>query len=185
MQIKTTVFTALFAALIAAGAYIIIPLGVVPVTLQTLFILLAGLLGGRVIGVSAALFYVLLGAVGLPVFSGGTGGIGHLLGPTGGYIIGAIPAAFIAGCFTDYQREHREFTSLLPVVLGGLVASVIFYLFGVPWLKFLLGIGWTEALAAGVIPFLIGDVLKLIAAVIVTKQFRPRIDEFLFSGTEG
>ena len=185
MQIKTTVFTALFTALIAAGAYIIIPLGVVPVTLQTLFILLAGLLGGRAVGVSAAFFYVLLGTVGLPVFSGGTGGIGHLLGPTGGYIIGVIPAAFLAGCFTDYQREHRDASSLLPIVLGALVGTVIIYLFGVPWLKFLLGLSWSEALAAGVIPFLIGDILKLIAAVMVTKQFRPRIDEFLFSGTEG
>lgn len=185
MDIKKTVFTALFTALIAAGAFIIIPAGPVPVSLQTLFIILAGMLGGRNIGVSSSLLYLVLGALGLPVFSGGTGGIAHLLGPTGGYLAAAVPAAYIAGVFSDLGRRSR--CTAPPWVLytaAAVSASLVFYAMGIPWLKFVLGLSWGSALAAGLVPFIIGDVLKAAAAVIITGKFRSRIDDVLYQGTQ-
>jgi len=189
MNIKSSVFTALFTSLIAIGAFIIIPAGFVPVSLQTLFVLLAGLLGGRAIGLSASLLYIILGAIGLPVFSGGTGGIGHLLGPTGGYLIACMPAAYIAGVFSDWGHPSRkdgvQSVSYGYVIAGALAGTLTIYLFGVPWLKFVLGLSWSQAAAAGIIPFLIGDILKIIAAAAVTGIFYPRIQGFLHSGAEG
>ncbi len=187
LDTRSTVFTALFTALIAAGAFIIIPVGFVPITLQSLFILLAGLLGGRKIGTSSALLYIVLGAVGLPLFSGGTGGIAHLLGPTGGYIMAALPAAFLAGFFADFgRRKHPEDPPGWSwITAGAIIGTVTFYLLGVPWLKFVLGLSWTQAAAAGLTPFIIGDLLKIIAAVTAARMFSQRIEEFLYTGREG
>lgn len=86
IQIRMTVYASLFAALTAAGAYLSIPIGPVPIVLQNLFILLSGLLLGSRWGPASVAVYLLAGACGLPVFAGGMGGIGRLVGPTGGYL---------------------------------------------------------------------------------------------------
>jgi biotin transport system substrate-specific component len=91
------IYAAMFGAATAMGAYIMIPLPPVPITLQTLFVVLAGaLLGGR-LGALSQVVYLLLGIIGLPVFHGGKGGLGILLGPTGGYLVGFIAAAYVVG----------------------------------------------------------------------------------------
>ncbi|MDQ1330177.1 MAG: biotin transport system substrate-specific component, partial [Thermodesulfobacteriota bacterium] len=90
-------YASLLAALTAVGAYIAIPVGPVPIVLQSLFILLAGLLLGSTWGVAGVGIYLLAGAFGLPVFAGGAGGIGRFLGPTGGYLLGFLPAVYIIG----------------------------------------------------------------------------------------
>ena len=94
-SIKMMVYASLFSALMAAGAYIAIPIGPVPIVLQNMFVLMAALLLGVRWGMAAILLYLFMGACGLPVFAGGTGGIGRLFGPTGGYLLGYIPAVLI------------------------------------------------------------------------------------------
>ncbi|MFH2130143.1 MAG: biotin transporter BioY, partial [bacterium] len=96
-QLRLTVYAALFAALISAGAFMAIPIGPVPIVLQNMFVLLAGVLLGWKWGAASVLIYLLAGAVGFPVFSAGRGGVAHLLGPTGGYLLSYIPAVIVAG----------------------------------------------------------------------------------------
>ena len=98
LQIRTTVLTAVFTALIAAGAYIAVPIGPVPIVLTTFFVLLSGLLGGFRIGLYSVGVYLVLGIMGLPVFAGGAGGFAVLAGPTGGYLIPIV---------MSWQRQQR------------------------------------------------------------------------------
>lgn len=105
-QLKLMIYSALMATLTAVGAYIAIPIGPVPIVLQNLFIMLAGLLlGGRWALISVGV-YLLAGVVGLPVFAGGTGGIGKLVGPTGGYLLGFAAAAYWIGTISEIGRAH-------------------------------------------------------------------------------
>ena len=190
MNIRTTVLTALFAALISVGAYLAIPIGSVPITLQNLFILTAGFLGGRRIGFSAVFLYLLAGAVGLPVFSNGTGSLAHFFGPTGGYLLSYLPAVYISGLSTDLgvtlsrkgTDSYKPFIYVSLLCMGGLLATVIVYAIGVPWLKVVLGMDWGKAIAIGVTPFILGDLLKAIAAIALTTIFKSRIDQLLLGG---
>jgi biotin transport system substrate-specific component len=148
--------TAAFIGLITIGGWIAIPFVPVPVTLQTFFILLAGRMLGRNAVVPAAA-YILLGAVNLPVFHNGTAGIGVLMGPTGGYLAGFVPAALIAGLGYESPKPVIQ-------VLGLAGATASIYACGVAWLTVSSGIPLWTAVLVGVIPFLPGDVLK--AAVV-------------------
>ena len=98
-ELQSTVYASLFAALIACGAYLAIPIPIspVPIVLQNLFVLLAGLLLGGRWGLASVGIYLLAGAVGLPVFTGGKGGVAHFFGPTGGYLVGFAASVFVAG----------------------------------------------------------------------------------------
>lgn len=167
-NIKLTVYTALFVALIACGAFIAIPMVPVPIVLQNMFVLLAGLILGPAWGLACIGVYLLIGLAGLPVFAGGTSGIGKLFGPTGGYLLGYLPAVFITAAVS------RGLKKTLPGDLTALIAgSLIVYAAGVPWLKAVTGMSWSKALAAGMYPFLIGDSLKVIAAGFIAKKLRP------------
>ena len=104
-QLKMTVYTALFVALIAMGAFIAIPIGPVPIVLQNMFVLLAGIILGPVWGLACVSIYLLIGLAGLPVFAGGTSGIGKLFGPTGGYLIAYLPAVFVAGAISKGLKK--------------------------------------------------------------------------------
>ncbi|MCD4699878.1 MAG: biotin transporter BioY, partial [Phycisphaerae bacterium] len=194
-NIRSTVLTSLFAALIAAGAYISVPIGPVPITLQTFFILTAGILGGRKIGVSAVFIYLVAGALGLPVFSGGTGSIAHFFGPTGGYLLAALPAVYITGMFSEFgaklyhvlndQKSQMMRSVIIQtslVTAGALLGSLIFYCIGVPWLKIVLKIDWVKAYSFGMGPFLIGDAIKMIAAISLGSIFCGRVYNFLHFG---
>ncbi len=125
-QLKRMVYAALMAALTAAGAYIAIPLGPVPIVLQNLFIMLAGLLLGGRWGLISVAVYLLAGAVGLPVFAGGTGGVGKFVGPTGGYLLGFAAAAYLIGIISESGRG-RVTIDVLAMVAG----TLIIYAFGV------------------------------------------------------
>lgn len=167
-QLRNTVHASLMAALIAAGAYIVVPIGPVPIVLQNMFVLLAGLLLGSRWGLAAVGVYLFAGACGLPVFAGGTGGIGRFVGPTGGYLIGYLPAVFVTGLFSRFEKPLLD---LAGMVLG----SAIIYALGVGWLKVITGMDFTKTLALGVYPFLIGDALKILASVVIAKAVRPII----------
>ena len=170
IQLQMPVYASLLAALTAVGAYLAIPVGPVPRVLQNLFILLAGiLLGSRWATVSVAI-YLLMGALGLPVFAGGTGGIGRFVGPTGGYLVGFLPAVFIIGLIAE-RFTPRVVIDIVAMVVG----SLMIYACGIFWLKSVTGMSWIKALSVGMLPFLIGDALKILAAAAIAKALRPII----------
>jgi biotin transport system substrate-specific component len=167
-QLRMTVHASLLAALIAAGAYIAVPVGPVPIILQNMFILLAGLLLGSRWGLAAVGIYLLAGACGFPVFAGGTGGIGRFAGPTGGYLIGYLPAVFIVGLLSRYKKTALD-------VIGMILGTLVIYTMGVSWLQMITGMAFSKALVVGMYPFLLGDALKIAAAAAIAKAIRPVI----------
>ncbi|KPJ77134.1 MAG: biotin permease [Deltaproteobacteria bacterium SG8_13] len=167
-SLRMSVFAALFAALTAMGAFIAVPIGPVPIVLQNLFVMLAGLLLGPRWGLASVGIYLLAGFCGLPVFAGGQAGIGRLIGPTGGYLIGYLPAVYIIGRMTR-GSDHRLLREAGAMVLG----TLLLYACGVSWLKVVTGLSWTKALAVGMLPFLIGDALKIAAAIPIARSLRP------------
>lgn len=167
-DLRMSVYASLMASLIAVGAYIVVPLGPVPVVLQNLFVLLAGLLLGSRWGLASVGIYLLVGAVGLPVFAEGKGGLAHLLGPRGGYLLGFAAAAGMAGLLSERGRS-RTIVDALAVVIG----TLTIYACGVPWLKLQTGMAWEKAVTVGMIPFLIPDAVKAAAAVLLARALRP------------
>jgi len=167
-QLRMTVYASLFAALVAVGAFISIPIGPVPIVLQNFFVLVAALLLGPSWGAAAVAVYLLSGLCGLPVFAGGTAGIGRIMGPTGGYLLGYLPAVFTAA-WISRKGGGRAWVDIAAMICG----SLLVYGCGVPWLKMVTGMPFSKALAVGMAPFLIGDVLKIAAAVPVVKALRP------------
>ncbi len=163
--VKDLVFTAMFAALIAVCSILSIPIGEVPITLQTFAVCLAAAMLGWKRGTLSVLIYVLLGAVGVPVFAGMTGGVGILAGPTGGYIIGFIPAALIIGLAAD-KWERKALPLTVAMVLGVLVC----YLIGTIWFMVVTGMGIGESLMLCVVPFLIPDGVKIALAMILSNR---------------
>jgi biotin transport system substrate-specific component len=171
LQLKRMVYAALMAALTAAGAYIAIPIGPVPIVLQNLFVMLAGLLLGGRWGLTSVGVYLLAGAMGLPVFAGGTGGVGKFVGPTGGYLLGFAAAAYLVGVISE--RGHGRVAIDILAMLAG---TVVLYAFGVSWLKVVTGMSVSKSIAVGMGPFLIGDALKIAAAIPIARALRPMID---------
>jgi biotin transport system substrate-specific component len=169
-DLRMTVYASLMAALIAAGAFISIPIGPVPLVMQNFFVLLSGVLLGKKWGTAGVGVYLLAGILGLPVFAGGTGGIGRIVGPTGGYLLGYLPAVFVTGLISEAGAKIKWME--LPAMAAGMV---VVYAIGVPWLKMVTGLTLDKALALGLYPFLLGDALKIAAAMPVIKVIRPII----------
>ncbi len=163
MKIKTMTRISIMATLTAVGAFIIIPLpgSPVPVTLQLLFTFLAGGLLGSKGGFYSQLVYLLLGAAGLPIFAGGIGGIGALFGPSAGYIYGFLIAGYIAGLG---QKKFKE------KIIYNFIGLIIVYLLGTTVLMLNTGFTITKAFSAGVIPFIPGDIFKVLAAAYLTAK---------------
>ncbi|MFM8992629.1 MAG: biotin transporter BioY [Actinomycetota bacterium] len=159
-----------FALFTAALAQVRIPLGFtpVPITGQTLAVLLAGATLGAWRGAGSQLLYWLLGMVGLPFYSNGTGGWEVATGPTMGYLVGFILAAAVVGRLAEYRHDRRVLTSVAAMTMG----SMIIYVCGAAWLAINLGIplatGEQNAIALGVTPFLVGDVIKMCLAGMAT-----------------
>lgn len=170
-QLRMTVYASLLAALTAVGAYVVIPIGPVPIVLQNFFVLLAGLLLGARWGAAAIGVYLLAGALGLPVFAGGTGGLGRLIGPTGGYLAGFLPAAAVVGLIAHLPWGRPVWRDILAMVCG----TLLIYAVGVTWLKVLSGMPLAKTLAVGMFPFLPGDALKIAVAVPAARALRPLI----------
>jgi len=168
--LRMMVYTSLFSALIAAGAYVFIPIGPVPIVLQNMFVFLAGLLLPVRWAFTCVGVYLLAGSCGLPVFAGGLGGIARLIGPTGGYLIGYLPAVYVIGKVVK-RTGPSVYTDVTAMVCG----SVILYACGLWWLKILTAMTWSKTLAVGLYPFLIGDGLKIAAAAAISRALRPII----------
>lgn len=147
-----------------------LPIGPVPISLTNLAIYFSLYALGLKFGCVSYLAYLLIGFIGVPVFSGFTSGPGKLLGPTGGYLIGFIPMALIAGIFID-----RFISSRLLCLLGMITGTAAAYAFGTAWLAYQANLDWKAALMAGVIPFLPGDLAKMILAMIAGPQIRRQL----------
>ena len=169
-SIYPLVMTAVMAAVIAAVAPFALPIGPIPITLGTLAMYLAGyVLGGKRAG-AAVLVYVLLGSVGIPVFNGFTGGLGVVAGPTGGYIIGFIPLAFLSGLAVERFPNRRVLQ-----FVGMILATAVLYAFGTAWFCVQAGKSLVAALSVCVFPFIPGDLAKMAAALAVGPVIRERL----------
>lgn len=155
------------AALTAAFSQMSLPLGPVPFTMQTLGVYLAGLLLGPVWGAFALVLYVLVGAAGAPVFSNFGAGIGEIVGPTGGYIVGFPIAAFVIGAIVHRQVEPRRLDEVpIPVQIVGMLAGLlVIYTLGVAWLAYSTDQAISTAIVQGGLVFVPGDVIKAGAAI--------------------
>lgn len=173
-QITRIVLIAMFAALIAAGAFIRIPLVPAPMTLQTLFALFAAACLPPSMALMSVIAYLFLGFAGLPIFTTG-GGLAAMLGPTGGYLFGMIPAVIIGALIMKMIPSRPRLAALF----SALATTCIIYLIGLPWLAESLDISVSGAIATGLLPFIVGDTVKIIVSVFVTPVIRPRIAELL------
>lgn len=164
----------LFVILMSLGAFVRIPLPFtpVPLTLQTLFVLLSGTFLGNHLGAIAQISYVILGISGLPIFAGAGSGLNYLLGPTGGYLFGFVLAAFFVGKFIKHAKDNL-FSVLSVLFIGDLIILIC----GILWLKFLLGYPSVKLLYIGLIPFIPGDLLKAVFVASLYLKLKTRLKE--------
>lgn len=176
MKIRTMTRVALFAAITAVGAFIRIPLGYSSITLQTFFTAMAGCVLGPWYGALSQLVYVALGLVGLPIFTQG-GGIGYLVQPTCGFLIGLIPAAWVIGRIAGRKPEPKQ------IVPACLLGYGVLYAIGVPYMALILntflgkGMGFSAIMWAGMIPFLPGDMIKILCITLLMPPILRQLDK--------
>lgn len=171
-NVKQLTLVGLMAAVICIMApwALTIPVSPVAISLGTLAIYFVITVLGMKLGTISVMIYILLGLAGVPVFTNFTGGPGKLFGPSGGYIIGYIFFAVIAGFFVE------KFGANLPVCFAGMVlGTAILYLFGTLWMAHQMDFTFTQALMAGVVPYIPGDLIKLVAAMAAGRQIRKRL----------
>ena len=199
MKVKTkasilrTTFTALFAALICIGCFISIPLpGGVPITVQNLFAMLAALILGGVQGAGSVGLFIILGIIGVPVFSGLKGGWAVFVGPTGGFIWGYFLAALVAGLIvgTPHTFEKRFGIKMwLRIILASLAGFALIYAPGIPWFIHVMAEKGkpqtvSAALNATLIPFIPGDTIKFIISIPLAAVLRPIAARYLYPDDE-
>lgn len=195
-KVLTTVFIALFVAIICIGGVFKIPLGPVPIVLQNALCVLTGIILGGWLSGLPTLVFVLMGAAGLPVFAGGSGGIASFLGPTGGffpgYLIGAVLAGILAGRPNVAEKKEGA-KRIVKVTLAMLAGMVILYIPGVLWFAhWAVSAGKVPAeksvmvytMAACVIPYIPGDIIKMVICVPVALAVRPILAQYLYSSSE-
>lgn len=147
-----------------------IPIGLVPVSLTNLAILFALYVLGMKKGTLSCILYLLIGLIGLPVFSGFSSGPGKLLGPTGGYLIGFIFMALISGFFID-KYINKWYLCFIGMILG----TLVLYTFGTAWLAYQANMSAKAALLAGVLPFIPGDIAKIAVVAVFGPKIRNRL----------
>lgn len=168
--IRGLVLTGAMAALICVMGPFALPIGPIPITLANLGIYLAAYILGSRRGTVSCLIYLLIGFIGVPVFANFTAGAGKLLGPTGGYLIGFILMAFVTGYFAEKFPEHISL-KFFGMVLG----TALTYAVGSAWLAYQAGMSFEAALAAGVIPFILGDVLKMVISILLGTPIKKQL----------
>ena len=188
-------FTALFAAIICVGGFIRIPVGVIPIVLQNVLCILCGVLMGGFKSAFPAALFLLAGLTGLPVYSGGTGGIAVWLGPTGGflpgYLLGALTAGLIAG--KPSVTEKKDAKTIIKISLAILTGMIVLYIPGVIRFSFWATAGGkipadktalSYTLATCVIPFIPGDLIKTVIAVPLAIKLRPLLAQYLYKNVD-
>ncbi len=175
IDVRGMVLCALFAALIAAGAFIKIPIPYVPITLQFLFTNLAGLLLGKKKGLVAVCLYIFIGLAGVPVFTQG-GGPGYIFQPTFGYIIGFALGTWLAGLIAEQGTN-----SIITYIIAGLVNFIAMFAIGLLHLYLILNFymanptGIEKIFSMGFLPFALGDIVLVVVCAILAKRLRPFI----------
>lgn len=158
----------------AFSAYVRIPVPgtPIPITLQTLFVMLSGAVLGRRLGSFSQFSYLIIGALGIPVFQGSSFGLAHIAGPTGGYLLGFIFAAYLIGRIL----EGRDF-GIYRATASFIIGSIALYACGVTWLMYLYRINVVNALSIGVLPFIPGEAIKIFFAVAMCSVISKRSKE--------
>lgn len=178
---KNMILVALFSALTAIGAYLEIPTQPVPITLQVLFCMYAGVLLGSKLGALSQIVYVVLGLIGLPVFAGGAGGFSYVLNPSFGYLIGFILCSFITGLLTERIKKLKGIRGLISVFSSTLVGLAVLYLIGVAYLYMIfsvtteMSINVEQALLWGFYPFILQDIIKCALVAFTALKVIPII----------
>lgn len=189
---KKLVLSALFAALVCVGCFIQIPLpGGVPIVIQDMMAMLSGLLLGPVFGGLAVLLFLLLGAIGLPVFTGKAGVHVLLAGPTSGFLWGYLLAAVFGGTILAlFERAQKSrgaegekadgsnIARWLVTTLAALLATTVLFVLGIAIGMRIINVGFEKALAIFLIPFIPGNIIKLILMVVLTKKLGPAIKAY-------
>lgn len=178
LTVKQMAYTAIMAALISVLAPIAVPLaGEVPISLATLAVMLAGAILGSKLGTLSVLIYILLGMIGLPVFANYASGTGIVFGMTGGYIIGYLPLALIIGLFSEKWGQGRyQYPAL---IAGALAGNLVLYVLGTYWFMKYTGMALSGALAACVLPFIPGDLMKTAVVCILVPRVMPALNRLL------
>ena len=176
---RKSITSAVFAALICAGWMMSIPVGPIPIVLQNALAVLAGLLLGPLFGGLSVLLFLVAGAVGLPVFSGGNGGFAVFAGPTGGFLVGYLAAAIVGGFIMKFYREEQQWPFACGIIaVAGLLSFLSIYVFGLLWFKHALNLSWQHAFLKGFVPFILPDLIKLVIVVPITLKLRPIIRRY-------
>ena len=170
-QVKKMVYAALFAALTGVGGWIAIPLPYVSVTLQTLFTIISGAVLGPYFGALSMIVYILLGVIGLPVFSRGQSGLGVLFGPTGGYLIGFVLSAIVIGLIVKAKQKPGYLWLCFAMAAGIITIDA----FGVAQLSLISGMPLEKAVVIGALVFVPTDILKILIGAYITKKLRPQV----------
>lgn len=173
MKAQRIALTGILAAIICLLAPLSIPTGAIPISLATFAIYIIACTVKAKNSVSAVIIYILLGAIGLPVFSSFRGGVHVIAGVTGGYIIGYIPCTIIISFLTE-KFESKKWIYPASMVLGTLIC----YLIGTLWYMWQAKNGFTAALAVCVVPFIVGDIIKISAASAIGITLRKRLNRF-------
>ena len=167
---STMAVVALMTAVLCVLAPFSIPIGPIPISLATFGLYLSVIILGRKRALSVCLLYLLIGFIGLPVYSGFSGGPARLLGPTGGYLIGYVFLTYIAGIIVD-KFPKNQWLCLLGLVIG----TAVCYIWGTGWMAYQMQLDFVEAVMIGVVPFLAGDVIKITTAVWIGLTVKKRI----------
>lgn len=170
-KLQMLIITSLFAAIIGILAQVVIPLPLVPITGQTLAIGLAATILGSRYGTLSSILYIIIGAVGVPVFAQMTSGLGVVFGPTGGFLVGFIPTAFIIG----YYLEKTKFT-ITQAFIANVIGMFVTLIIGTVWLKFVASLSWTAAFMGGFAPFIVGGLIKAFLAAWIGILVRQRLE---------
>ena len=179
---RSSVFMAMYAAIICITGFISIPLGPIPLVLQNLVAISAGLVFGLPQGAAAVGMFLVVGTLGLPVFSGARSGIAVLNGPTGGFLMGYFVGALIAGAIaTKPKIEEKPLSraSLFRLTRAAVAGLGFTYLIGVLNFRRVTGTSFSQALSLCVIPFLIPDIIKICIMVPVAARLRPVVARFM------
>ena len=171
-RIRRITYTALICAMLCVISPLSIPIGAVPISLATFGVMLGVYVAGTSTTVTACLIYLIIGAAGLPVFSGFGAGIGKLTGPTGGYLIGYLLLAAVSGIIIKLAKGNR-----LIEFAGFVIGNLLLYALGTAWLAYAASLSFKAALLAGVLPFIPGDLLKVAAAMFIGSVVKSRLEK--------
>jgi len=175
-KVNDLVMISLFAALTAVGAFIKIPIPHVPLTLQTLMVMFAGLILGSRRGALSQLLYLVIGLLGIPIFAQG-GGPGYVLQPSFGFLVGFIAGAYVIGKVVERGKNLRPSRILIALLLG----QAVIYLLGISYLHFNLNyvihkpVSFFTTIKIGFLVFIPGDILKTVVALFVVPPIRQRL----------